>query len=143
MVIFDAIVPSECNSPLCPASIRIDRIRFRQIVLRNPRQLTQVELEICLTPIDAVCDEAITDEVVQQHGEDMFQLLSSLNIETEQEEDKFVCGRNRVATRLQIQTSPKLMVLNALEYWNVTKNVTFHSPARLLLLDEMEYLLEQ
>ena len=37
LVTIVAIVPSSCNSPLCPQQSQTDHKSFRQIVIRNPR----------------------------------------------------------------------------------------------------------
>jgi len=92
LVNFNVIVSSKCTSPICPKQNREVAKRCKQIVIRNPTCLTQEELDSCLTMNHAICDEPINDEIVVEHGEDMFQLRCNVNVDTEETEGRYVWG---------------------------------------------------
>ena len=143
LVTFEARFSSTYASPLCPMSHRVLTKRYRQIIIRHPRKLTQDELESSIIPNEADCDERVDEAVLAEHGHDMFQLKSNLNLGKDEyvEGSEYVCGRLRKPDSIDGLNTPALLVLNCLEYWAATKQECYHPPVRSLVFSKGEYSL--
>jgi len=64
-----------------------------------------------------------------------------MNVDTEETEGRYVCGRARSSPKMNVVTIPTILVLNRLEYWHLNKKTLTFRPARIVRFGHEEYSL--
>ncbi|KAF9178136.1 hypothetical protein BGZ51_008091, partial [Haplosporangium sp. Z 767] len=135
---------STCSMELYPrpntTAATTREFKLQSYTISNLHQINQETFDLSLVSSDSSCMEKIEDNVLKEHGKDVFQKQELTDIKTNVSSEWCTCQGWRKHGRRKFSVLSYLLALDCLEVWAVSKET--QKPASILRIGGREYSLE-